>query len=185
MASPRKLTRKTYTPTPDGPGPLKTRGFGCRFGATPSCIEPTSGLAPTPGRQHRAKGRHDCPIDRRSRRTPARRLEKWLPGSIAATALICRVLGVTENGVALDTLISELAKQGIVTTLKAKRSRAAAGLRTFAAHARWEEIDLGDVAPVIELTRNLSGRIWSSSSVPTRLKTPHRLRRPPATRPPP
>ena len=34
-------------------------------------------------------------------------------------------------------------------------SRAAAGLRTSAAHARWDEIDLGDVAPVIELTREL------------------------------
>jgi len=31
------------------------------------------------------------------------------------------------------------------------------GLRTSAAHARWEEIDLGDVAPVIELTKELIG----------------------------
>jgi hypothetical protein len=28
-------------------------------------------------------------------------------------------------------------------------------LRTSAAHARWDEIDLGDVAPVIELTKEL------------------------------
>jgi hypothetical protein len=68
---------------------------------------------------------------------------------------ICRVLGVAENGVALDTLISELAKQSTLTALKAKRARAAAGLRTSAAHARWEEIELGDVAPVIELTKEL------------------------------
>jgi hypothetical protein len=27
----------------------------------------------------------------------------------------------------------------------------------FVAHARWEEIDLGDVAPVIELTKELIG----------------------------
>jgi hypothetical protein len=68
---------------------------------------------------------------------------------------ICRVLGVAENGVKLDKLISELAKQDhpVLTSLKAKRARAAAGLRTSAAHARWEEIDLGDVAPVIELTK--------------------------------
>jgi hypothetical protein len=39
--------------------------------------------------------------------------------------------------------------------LKAKRARAAAGLRTSAAHARWEEIQLGDVKPVIEFTREL------------------------------
>ena len=28
-------------------------------------------------------------------------------------------------------------------------------MRTYAAHARWAEIDLGDVAPVIELTKEL------------------------------
>ena len=33
----------------------------------------------------------------------------------------------------------------------------AAGLRTSAAQARWEEIALGEVAPVIELTRELIG----------------------------
>ena len=68
---------------------------------------------------------------------------------------ICRVLGITENGVALDQLITELTKQGALTALKAKRARAAAGVRTSAAHARWEEIDLGDVRPVIELTKEL------------------------------
>jgi len=68
---------------------------------------------------------------------------------------ICRVLGVTENGVALNTLIDELAKQNVLTALKAKRARAASGLRTSAAHARWEEIQLSDVKPVIEFTREL------------------------------
>jgi hypothetical protein len=29
------------------------------------------------------------------------------------------------------------------------------GLRTSAAHARWEEFEIGDVSPVIELTREL------------------------------
>ena len=42
-----------------------------------------------------------------------------------------------------------------MTELKAKRARAAAGLRTSAAHARWEQIQLGDVNPVIEFTREL------------------------------
>lgn len=68
---------------------------------------------------------------------------------------ICRVLSIPENGVALDTLITELVKQDALTALKAKRARAAAGLRTSAAHARWEEIELADVPPVIELTREL------------------------------
>jgi hypothetical protein len=49
---------------------------------------------------------------------------------------ICRVLGVPEDGVALDTLITELTKREVLTALKAKRARAAAGLRTSAAHAR-------------------------------------------------
>jgi hypothetical protein len=65
------------------------------------------------------------------------------------------VLGVAENGVALDTLISELTKRDVLTALKAKRARAAAGLRTSAAHARWEQIQLSDINPVIELTREL------------------------------
>lgn len=68
---------------------------------------------------------------------------------------ICRVLDVPENGVALDNLISVLTKRDVFTALKAKRARAAAGLRTSAAHARWDEIALGDVAPVIELTKEL------------------------------
>jgi hypothetical protein len=38
-----------------------------------------------------------------------------------------------------------------------QKARAAAGLRTSAAHVRWEQIDLGDVAPVIELTKELIG----------------------------
>jgi len=68
---------------------------------------------------------------------------------------IWRVWEIPENNVPLDTLISELAKRNVVTALKAKRARAAAGLRTSAAHARWEEIQLGDVTPVIEFTREL------------------------------
>jgi hypothetical protein len=44
-----------------------------------------------------------------------------------------------------------------MTALKAKRARAAAGLRTSAAHARWDEIGLSDVAQVIELTKELIG----------------------------
>jgi hypothetical protein len=68
---------------------------------------------------------------------------------------ICRVLEIPENNVPLNTLISELAKRNVLTALKAKRARAAAGLRTSAAHARWEEIQFSDVQPVIEFTREL------------------------------
>jgi hypothetical protein len=68
---------------------------------------------------------------------------------------ICRVLNINEKDVALNTLIDELAKRDVLTQLKAKHARFAAGLRTSAAHARWEEIQLSDVNPVIELTREL------------------------------
>lgn len=68
---------------------------------------------------------------------------------------ICRVLSVPENDIALETLISELTKQNVLTALKAKRARAAAGLRTSAAHARWEEFEIRDVGSVIEFTREL------------------------------
>ena len=68
---------------------------------------------------------------------------------------ICRTLDIDEKGVPLDRLITELTNRDVLTALKAKRARAAAGLRTSAAHARWEQIQLGDVYPVIEFTREL------------------------------
>jgi hypothetical protein len=68
---------------------------------------------------------------------------------------ICRVLAIPENGIPLDRLITELANRGVLTALKAKRARSAAGLRTSALHARWEEFELSDVGPVIEFTREL------------------------------
>ena len=68
---------------------------------------------------------------------------------------ICRTMEIDEKGVRLDALITELTKRDVLTALKAKRARAAAGLRTSAAHARWDEIQLSDVNPVIEFTREL------------------------------
>jgi hypothetical protein len=68
---------------------------------------------------------------------------------------ICRTLDISEKGVALETLITDLARRDVLTALKAKRARAAAGLRTSAAHARWEEFAIGDVSPVIEFTKEL------------------------------
>jgi hypothetical protein len=68
---------------------------------------------------------------------------------------VCRISEITESGVKLDALITELQKREVLTPLKAKRGRAAAGLRTSAAHARWDDIAPGDVAPVIEFTREV------------------------------
>lgn len=68
---------------------------------------------------------------------------------------ICRLKGISENGVKLDELVSQLVKANVITPLKAKRARAAAALRTSAAHARWEEFTDSDVEPVADLTREL------------------------------
>jgi hypothetical protein len=68
---------------------------------------------------------------------------------------ICRVLEIAENRVPLEALIAELVKREVMTELKAKHARFAAGLRTSAAHARWDEIQASDVNPVIEFTREL------------------------------
>jgi hypothetical protein len=54
-----------------------------------------------------------------------------------------------------DAALSARGEAGVLTVLKAKHARFAAGLRTSAAHARWEEIQLSDVKPVIDFTREL------------------------------
>jgi hypothetical protein len=68
---------------------------------------------------------------------------------------ICRVSNLAEKGVNLDALISELVKKQVLTKVKANRARSAAGLRTSALHAHWDEFEIGDVKPVIEFTKEL------------------------------
>ncbi len=68
---------------------------------------------------------------------------------------VCRDQGISEAGVKLDTLISELAKQEVVSQSKAKRARSAAHVRTKATHAQWDEFDENDVRAAIMFTREL------------------------------
>jgi hypothetical protein len=68
---------------------------------------------------------------------------------------ICRISSIAEKGVNLDALISELVKADVLTEVKAKRARSAAGLRISAAHARWEEFEIEDVKPVIDFAKEL------------------------------
>ncbi len=68
---------------------------------------------------------------------------------------ICRSHRISERGVKLDHLISELAKKELLSGVKAKRARAAADLRTSASHAQWDEFETDDVRPAIQLTREL------------------------------
>lgn len=70
-----------------------------------------------------------------------------------AVRRICRKHSISENGVKLDGLISELVKMNALTEMKAKRARAAAGVRTSATHARWEEFTEGDVEAAIASPR--------------------------------
>ena len=68
---------------------------------------------------------------------------------------ICRINRIKERGVKLDTLITELTKHQIIPEIKAKHARVAAGVRTKATHAQWDEFDLFDVKTTIEFTEEL------------------------------
>lgn len=68
---------------------------------------------------------------------------------------LCRRDGLEEKGQKLDTLISELTRKGVFNAIKAKRARAAAGVRTKASHAQWAEFEIEDVKATIEFTREV------------------------------
>lgn len=68
---------------------------------------------------------------------------------------ICRRLSIEEKGAKLDGLISELVNCGELSSIKAKRARVAAHVRTKASHAQWEEFEASDVQATIEFTREL------------------------------
>lgn len=68
---------------------------------------------------------------------------------------ICKKLNIQERDVKLDSLISELVSCGELTSVKAKRARAAAGARTKATHAQWDEFEISDVQATINFTREL------------------------------
>lgn len=71
---------------------------------------------------------------------------------------ICDRLAIHQKGIDLDKLISELAKREVLNPVGAKRARAAAGLRTSATHAQWDEFGAGDVEAAIKITRELIER---------------------------
>ncbi len=63
--------------------------------------------------------------------------------------------GIEESGKKLDYLISALASDGIISGVVAKRCRAAAGVRTKATHAQWDEFETGDVQATVAVTDEL------------------------------
>jgi len=68
---------------------------------------------------------------------------------------IATLRGVGEADTKLDELFTLLERAGVITGIGAKRCRAAAAVRNKALHAKWAEFSLTDVAPVIDLTREL------------------------------
>jgi ribosomal protein L12E/L44/L45/RPP1/RPP2 len=68
---------------------------------------------------------------------------------------ICREVGISEKDVNLDSLISALKAKGELTAIKGKRAAAAAGLRSKATHAQWDEFDEDDVKGAIAFSREL------------------------------
>jgi hypothetical protein len=68
---------------------------------------------------------------------------------------VYRKNGKDDKGEKLDTLISYLAKNDIISQAKAKRARVAAHVRTKATHAQWDEFDNNDVQVTIDFTEEL------------------------------
>jgi len=68
---------------------------------------------------------------------------------------VCRKVGIPDKDVKLDKLISDLSEKGELTGIQAKRARAAAGVRTKATHAQWDEVNIEDVRATIVFTREL------------------------------
>ncbi len=84
---------------------------------------------------------------------------KDIAGVVAGVAFedtlrrIRAVHAIEPPNIKLNPLIVELGKAGALTALEQKDAIAGAGLRTSAAHARWDEFDGHQVQSAIELTR--------------------------------
>ncbi|MGB4058348.1 MAG: hypothetical protein WBK77_09725 [Alphaproteobacteria bacterium] len=68
---------------------------------------------------------------------------------------ICEKHGISHREKKLDTIISALKTQNIITKARAANCRAGAALRGDAGHANWDEFELADVKQVISMTREL------------------------------
>jgi hypothetical protein len=59
------------------------------------------------------------------------------------------------NGLALEQLVDELTRSQVFTLVKAKRVKAAAGVRNHALHAEWDQFDIKDAGTLIGTIREL------------------------------
>jgi hypothetical protein len=60
-----------------------------------------------------------------------------------------------ESGVALDALIDDLVKMGVLTAVKAKKIKGYSAIRNKALHAQWDDFDIRDVGDMIKGTREI------------------------------
>lgn len=64
-------------------------------------------------------------------------------------------VSVSQAGRSLDSIIDDLVKQGITTSVKARRWKSYAAVRNKALHAQWDEFDLRDVGEMLTGTREV------------------------------
>jgi uncharacterized protein YutE (UPF0331/DUF86 family) len=87
---------------------------------------------------------------------------KSIEASILASAVLedsMKKIAIKNNvplsGQSLELLIDELVKAEVLTSIKAKRLKAAAGIRNHALHAEWEKFDIKDTGALIQTVRDL------------------------------
>ena len=71
------------------------------------------------------------------------------------TRRIAKLHGINTTGAELDSVISQLARSGVITGGMAKRARASAHVRTKATHAEWDEFTASDVEATIAVADEL------------------------------
>jgi hypothetical protein len=68
---------------------------------------------------------------------------------------LCARHGIPHAGLTLEPLLTALGSKNVLTALERKEGITAAGLRTSATHARWDEFDADQVESVLRFTRRL------------------------------
>jgi hypothetical protein len=72
---------------------------------------------------------------------------------------LARLIGINENWVKIDLIISQLQESNTISPIEAKRARSSAAVRTSAAHTRWEEFTKNDVESCLKFTKELISKM--------------------------
>ena len=88
--------------------------------------------------------------------------EKKIESSVLASTVfedtlrkIAQKYEVTEASRSIESIIDDLAKKGVLTSVKAKRVKGFGSVRNKALHAQWDDFDIRDVGELISGTREL------------------------------